>query len=136
MQLMPSTGRSTAKEIKHPYNGRTTLTDPDSNIRLGTRYLAKMNDRFDHPALATAAYNAGPSRVSAWLPGKSPMDARIWVETIPFNETRSYVRRVLTSDVIFHWRLTGTTWRLSNHLPDVPPVTGTVPMSANDPQTP
>ena len=133
MQLMPSTGRSTAKEIKHPYKGRNTLTDPDSNIRLGTRYLAKMSNRFDkHPALATAAYNAGPGRVSAWLPGSSPMDARIWVETIPFNETRSYVRRVLTSDVIFHWRLTGTTRRLSNHLPDVLPVTGTVPMSATD----
>lgn len=133
MQLMPATGRSTAKEIKHPYKGRNTLTDPDSNIRLGTRYLANMHNRFDkHPALATAAYNAGPSRVSRWLPGTAPMDARIWVETIPFNETRSYVRRVLTSDVIFHWRLTGKTSRLSNQLQDIQPLAGMVPMSAND----
>lgn len=122
MQLMPATGRSTAKEIKHPYQGRNTLIDPDSNIRLGTRYLGKMSDRFDrHPALATAAYNAGPQRVSRWLPGTGAMDARIWVETIPFNETRNYVRRVLASDVIFHWRLTGQTSRLSSQLPEVSP---------------
>lgn len=122
MQLMPATGRSTAAEIKHPYSGRNTLTDPASNIRLGTRYLANMADRFDkHPVLATAAYNAGPSRVSRWLSDNSAVDARIWVETIPFNETRGYVRRVLTSDVIFHWRLTGETRRLSNQLQDVRP---------------
>lgn len=122
MQLMPATGRSTAAEIKHPYRGRNTLTDPASNIRLGTRYLANMAARFDeHPVLATAAYNAGPSRVLRWLPDSSSVDARIWVETIPFNETRGYVRRVLTSDVIFHWRLTGETRRLSNQLKDVRP---------------
>ncbi len=122
MQLMPATGRSTAKEIKYPYKGRNTLVDPASNIRLGTRYLGKMHDRFDrHPALATAAYNAGPQRVSKWLSGNKAVDARIWVETIPFNETRSYVRRVLASDVIFHWRLTGHTSRLSNYLPEISP---------------
>ena len=80
-----------------------------------------MHDRFDqHPALATAAYNAGPLRVEQWLP-VTPMDARVWVETIPFNETRNYVRRVLASDVIFHWRLTGETQRLSTRLPLIAP---------------
>ena len=122
MQLMPSTGRDTAREIKHPYRGRNTLTDPSSNIRLGTQYLAKMHKRFDrHPALATAAYNAGPRRVDNWVQGKGPMDARIWIENIPFNETRRYVRRVLASDVIFHWRLTGKTSRLSEQLPRIAP---------------
>ena len=121
MQLMPGTGRDTAREINHPYRGRNTLTDPDSNIRLGTRYLANMHRRFDsHPALATAAYNAGPQRVSAWLNERVSRDARVWIETIPFNETRSYVRRVLTADVIFHWRLTGKVRRLSEQLPPIP----------------
>ena len=122
MQLMPATGRQTARELKTPYRGRDTLIDPVANIQLGTRYLANMFDRFDsHPALATAAYNAGPARVTRWLPGPQPLDARVWIETIPFNETRRYVRRVLSSDVIFDWRLTGTANRLSARLPVIPP---------------
>lgn len=117
MQLMPSTGRRTAAEIKLPYKGLDTLTDPDSNIRLGTFYLGKMLQRFgDNPVLATAAYNAGPARVEQWLPHEGQLDARIWIENIPFNETRSYVRRVLATDAIFHWRLTGKTRRLSGQL--------------------
>ena len=120
MQLMPATGRRTAGELKMPYQGIATLTDPESNIRLGSSYLAKMKNRFDgHPAVATAAYNAGPSRVSRWLPDSGDVDARIWVETIPFRETRDYVRRVLTADIIFEWRLTGTPGRLSDRLPEI-----------------
>lgn len=121
MQLMPSTGRDTARALSYPYQGRATLTDPNSNIRLGTEYLASMHERFyQHPVLATAAYNAGPQRVSTWLQD-GPDDARIWIESIPFNETRSYVRRVLAADVIFHWRLTGKTQRLTNYLPRIAP---------------
>ena len=125
MQLMPATGRSTAAELSLPYRGVDTLVDPASNIRLGTWYLGKMHDRFgQHAALATAAYNAGPHRVSQWLPEQRPIDARIWVETIPFNETRDYVRRVLTADVIFQWRLSGQPRRLSDHLTLITPATG------------
>jgi soluble lytic murein transglycosylase len=122
MQLMPATGRRTAAEIKLPYKGLDTLTDPDSNIRLGTFYLGKMLQRFgDNPVLATAAYNAGPARVEQWLPDGDHLDARIWIENIPFNETRGYVRRVLATDAIFHWRLTGKTRRLSQQLAAVAP---------------
>ena len=122
MQLMPATGRSTAAEIKLPYKGLDTLTDPDSNIRLGTFYLGKMLQRFgDNPVLATAAYNAGPTRVEQWLPSGDQLDARIWIENIPFNETRGYVRRVLATDAIFHWRLTGKTRRLSQQLAAIEP---------------
>lgn len=120
MQLMPDTGRTTAKEINFPYAGVSTLVDPGSNIRLGTTYLGKMFERFDrNPILATAAYNAGPINVVSWLPETDDIDARIWIENIPYNETREYVRRVLASDVIFHWRLTGETRRVSNGLPVV-----------------
>ena len=117
MQLMPATGRDVAKEIQLPYSGLDTLTDPDSNIRLGTTYLGRMAERYGgNQVLATAAYNAGPHRVDAWLPTEGTIDARIWIENIPFNETRGYVRRVLAADTIFHWRMTGETRRLSDEL--------------------
>lgn len=120
MQLMPATGRSTAREIRLPYSGLATLTDTDSNIRLGTWYLGKMYARFgDNRVLATAAYNAGPHRVEAWLPASGSLDARIWIANIPFNETRGYVRRVLTDDAIFHWRMTGRLRRVSSGLPQI-----------------
>ena len=117
MQLMPATGRDVARQIQLPYSGLDTLTDPDSNIRLGTTYLAKMAERYGgNQVLATAAYNAGPHRVDAWLPAEGSIDARIWIENIPFNETRGYVRRVFAADTIFHWRMTGETRRLSDEL--------------------
>jgi soluble lytic murein transglycosylase len=120
MQLMPDTGRRTARELKLPYAGLATLTDTASNIRLGTHYLGKMYSRFDdNQVLATAAYNAGPLRVEQWLPESGSLDARIWIENIPFNETRGYVKRVLTDEAIFHWRLTGKLRRISSALPHI-----------------
>jgi soluble lytic murein transglycosylase len=118
MQLMPATGRTVAGEINLPYVGLDTLTDPIANIRLGTAYLGQMATRYGgNQVLATAAYNAGPHRVDRWVPDRGSIDARIWIENIPFNETRSYVRRVMAADTIFHWRLNGTTRRLSDTLP-------------------
>jgi len=117
MQLMPTTGKKVARDISLPYSGLDTLTDPQSNIRLGTTYLGQMAERYDgNQVLATAAYNAGPHRVDAWLPDSGNIDARVWIENIPFNETRGYVRRVLAADTIFHWRMTGEMRRLSDEL--------------------
>ncbi len=117
MQLMPATGRAVAREIRLPYSGLATLTDPESNIRLGTSYLGQMAERFNgNPVLATAAYNAGPHRVDRWLPESGDEDARIWIENIPFNETRSYVKRVLSAQAIFHWRMTGKVRRMTEEL--------------------
>jgi len=79
-----------------------------------------MMQRFDNnQVLATAAYNAGPRNVGNWLPEDGEIDALIWIENIPFNETREYVRRVLATDAIFHWRLTGETKRVSPMLTTV-----------------
>ena len=123
MQLMPATGRQVAREMKLPYAGLETLTDPNHNIRLGTSYLGSMAARYDgNHVLATAAYNAGPHRVDRWLPRAAVIDARIWIENIPFNETREYVRRVLAAETIFHWRMTGEVRRLSDTLPQVQPL--------------
>ncbi|MGB5690334.1 MAG: transglycosylase SLT domain-containing protein [Woeseiaceae bacterium] len=117
MQLMPATGRSVARNISLPYSGIATLTDPEANIRLGTTYLGQMAVRFGgNPVLATAAYNAGPHRVDRWLPASGSEDARVWIENIPFNETRSYVKRVLSAQAIFHWRMTGQVRRVSDEL--------------------
>lgn len=117
MQLMPATGRAVAKEIRLPYSGLQTLTNPQNNIRLGTSYLGQMAERYSgNSVLATAAYNAGPHRVDRWLPDSGAIDARVWIENIPFNETRKYVKRVLSAQAIFHWRLTGQVRRLSDDL--------------------
>ncbi len=122
MQLMPSTGRKVARQISLPYSGLDTLTDPHQNIRLGTSYLGDMAERYaGNRVLATAAYNAGPHRVDRWLPESGVIDARVWIESIPFNETRKYVRRVMAAETIFHWRLTGEVRRLSDELPVVQP---------------
>lgn len=120
MQLMPATGKEVAATISLPYFGIDTLTDPQSNIRLGTTYLGQMAERYGgNRVLATAAYNAGPHRVDSWLPATGTQDARIWIENIPFNETRKYVRRVMAAETIFHWRMTGKIRRLSSELPQV-----------------
>ncbi len=117
MQLMPATGRDVAKKIKLPFAGLTTLVDPVSNILLGTTYLGQMSARYGgNQVLATAAYNAGPHRVDRWLPENGELDARVWIENIPFNETRKYVKRVLAAQAIFHWRMTGEIRRLSDEL--------------------
>ena len=120
MQLMPATGRQVAREIRLPYSGLATLTDPASNIRLGTSYLGQMAARYSgNQVLATAAYNAGPHRVDRWLPQQGSEDARVWIENIPFNETRKYVKRVMSAEAIFQWRMTGKVRRLSDQLPAV-----------------
>jgi soluble lytic murein transglycosylase len=117
MQLMPATGRRVAKALRLRYTGLATLTDPEKNIRLGTGYLGQMEERYGgNRVLATAAYNAGPHRVDRWLPESGSVDARVWIENIPFNETRKYVKRVLSAQAIFHWRMTGKIRRLSDEL--------------------
>lgn len=117
MQLMPATGRETAKKEKIRFRGVSSLTDAKTNIRLGTRYLADMSKRFnDNTVLATAAYNAGPHRVDRWVANVDQMSADIWIETIPYDETRGYVQRVLSAQAVFHWRLNNAQQRLTKTL--------------------
>ena len=122
MQLLPPTGRETARRIGASWSGAQTLLDPEANLSLGTAYLARMLERFDdHRILATAAYNAGPSRVNRWLPEEEALPADAWVDSLPFSETRAYVQRVLASEAVFQWRLSGETVRLSEAMRPVPP---------------
>ncbi len=81
-----------------------------------------MLNKFDgHRALASAAYNAGPHRVNAWLPEKYELPADVWVDTIPFTETREYVRAVLAYTAMFEWKLDQKPTRLSVHLQPISP---------------
>lgn len=102
MQLMPATARATAKRHNIPLKNLSLLSEPDTNIQLGTAYLSQMAERFNgNLAYASAAYNAGPSRVSQWLEARGELPLDIWIETIPFDETRNYVQNVLAFRVIY-----------------------------------
>lgn len=107
MQLLPSTAKRVARANGQPYSRARLLDDPQYNIRLGRAYLASMMSRFDHaPALALAAYNAGPARVDRWVrqigdPRAGEIDLVDWIESIPFSETRNYVQRVLESEIVY-----------------------------------
>ena len=105
MQLMPRTARQVASRSKHAPLKTTDLFHPKVNIELGSSYLNEVYRRLqENPVLATAAYNAGPSRVLRWLPEESqPTD--IWIETVPFRETREYLKRVLAYTLIYAHRL-------------------------------
>ncbi|HID49723.1 MAG TPA: murein transglycosylase, partial [Chromatiales bacterium] len=106
MQLMPRTARRVARSMKLRPPRYYDLLKIDTNIRLGVRYLKKVRDRNQgHPVLATAAYNAGQTRVSKWLPKQGQVAADIWIETVPFRETRDYLKRVMTYTVIYEQRL-------------------------------
>jgi soluble lytic murein transglycosylase len=112
MQLMPGTARDMARELGRPAPGRLDLIDPALNVALGTRYLATMRERFGgNEVLATAAYNAGPGAVSRWLP-QEVLPADLWMISIPYEETRNYVRRVLTYRAIYAHRLDRQDFRL------------------------
>jgi soluble lytic murein transglycosylase len=120
MQLMPATGKQTARALNIRYSGNRGLLQSDQNIQLGSAYLNKLMARFNgSPVLAAAAYNAGPHRVSRWLPSERELQADLWAELIPFRETRKYVRRVLTYASIFDWRLEQPLVRLSARMPTV-----------------
>ena len=105
MQLMPATARETARGAGMPISEQDLLK-PDVNIALGSRYLARLLQDFGgNRMVAAAAYNAGPNRVRQWLGRNNtslPFD--VWIETIPFAETRLYVQNVLAYAVIYAYR--------------------------------
>lgn len=107
-QLMPTTAQRVAARQSLSYDGRDSLFDADTNLRLSAHFLHELLERFEQRWLfVVPAYNAGPGRIPVWLP-EAALPADIWIENIPFNETRGYVRRALYHYVIIHWRLHGT----------------------------
>jgi soluble lytic murein transglycosylase len=113
MQIMPRTGRLIAHRLGHDDFTVDQLLEPEVNLELAAWYLASLIERFDgRLPLAIAAYNGGPHNVRRWMhehPATMPLDA--FLERIPFDETRRYVRRVLT-----HY----AAYRAQRGRPDVP----------------
>ncbi len=121
MQLMPRTARYTARHIKQPPPRNRNLLQPETNIRLGTAYLRHVLSRLnDNTVLATSAYNAGPHQVGKWLP-EQETPADLWVETIPYHETRRYTQRIFTYAVIYQQRLGKKSSRLQQLMSPIPP---------------
>lgn len=119
MQLLPATGQELARRTHQPYTTVTaaTLTNPQVNMTLGAAYLQQLMERFGGSVpYLLAAYNSGPHRVDTWLaslgdPARDHASGEVildWVESIPFEETRNYVERVLENMVIYQARAAGT----------------------------
>ncbi|WP_460043201.1 transglycosylase SLT domain-containing protein [Pseudomonas sp. S2_H01] len=106
MQLMPATAKETARKFSIPLASPAQVLDPDKNIQLGAAYLSQVHAQFNgNRVLASAAYNAGPGRVRQWLRGANHLSFDVWVESIPFDETRQYVQNVLSYAVIYGQKL-------------------------------
>ncbi|HTN64057.1 MAG TPA: transglycosylase SLT domain-containing protein [Devosia sp.] len=113
MQLMPGTAEDTARLLGVDYSATRLTSDPAYNALLGSTYLGKQLERFEGSLLlAAAAYNAGPGNANKWIvaygdPRADNVDPVIWVELIPFQETRKYVQRVLGNYLVYRQRLGG-----------------------------
>ena len=101
MQLMPATAKWVANKIglKDYHHGR--VNDTETNLLLGTTYMRMVMESLDnHPVLASAAYNAGPGRARKWRADR-PLEGAVYAETIPFTETRDYVKKVMSNAVYY-----------------------------------
>jgi soluble lytic murein transglycosylase len=100
MQLMPNTAKRMARRTGVSFKYNRELIDPSLNIKLGSEYLGRMLRRYENNRIfASAAYNAGPSNVDRWINPELPLD--VWIETIPFTETRNYVQNILMFSAIY-----------------------------------
>ena len=125
MQVMPATARWTAKRIGLTDFKPHHITDRDTNIAIGSGYLKLVLDNFDGSMpMAAAAYNAGPSRPRAWRgqDGAPQVEAAIWAENIPFNETRDYVKKVLANTTLYAALISGKPQSLKSRLGTVGPL--------------
>ena len=122
MQLMPRTARSEARKLRIRLRNSHEILNVDKNIRLGTAHLKRVLDlNKGRHVLATASYNAGFQRVKSWLPKSKSIPADIWIETIPFRETRKYVKRVMSTMAVFEKHLDQPVTPLLKRLDDIKP---------------
>ena len=132
MQIMPATAKWTARKIGMTDFTPSSINDRDTNITLGTAYLKLALDDFDGSmAMAAAGYNAGPGRPRSWRNGPV-LDGAIWAENVPFNETRDYVKKVLSNTTSYAAILTGQPQSLRARLGTVGPRTEGVPDPSAD----
>lgn len=107
LQLLPATARAVARRNDFATPSETDLFDPQTNLLLGTTYLREQFDRFGGRfVLVLGAYNAGPNAVKRWLPTE-PMETDVWIENVPYNETRNYIQRIVWHSTVFGWEASG-----------------------------
>ncbi len=116
LQLMPSTAQAVARRHGLNYNGSADLMTPEVNLPLGIAHLAELQERYDGDWVrVAAAYNAGINAVSRWMDSRPHTDPDVWMETLPFFETRDYVPRVLAFATIYEWQFGQTPSVLARH---------------------
>jgi soluble lytic murein transglycosylase len=131
-QLLPETAARTARAWRGAAPGAVDLFDPGMNIQLGAWHMRELSDRFDgQTPVALAAYNAGAAAAERWLPQET-LDADIWIENIPYNETREYVERVLWHRIVFAWLATGEPQRVDALVTPIAPLGAARQASAAD----
>lgn len=127
MQVMPATAKWIAKKLSWNGYHDGLLHDIDTNVSLGTYYMRYTLDTFNgQEVMATAAYNAGPSRARKWA-ANTPLEGAIYAETIPFSETRNYVKKVLANAHMYAPRLGLPAVSLKKRLGEVPARAGSQP---------
>lgn len=106
MQLMPTTAKLVSKREKITYLDQKQLLSSQKNINIGVAYLQQLAKRFgNHPVLMVAAYNAGPRQVAYWLKNHPPKEMDIWIETLPWQETRNYLKNVIAFYAVYQYRM-------------------------------
>ncbi len=133
MQIMPKTAKYVSKKLGGGNISYKKLTQAENNIELGSAYLNYLNQKYNgNKVLATAAYNAGPSRVDHWVSESLSLPADQWIDSITFSETRAYVKAVLEYTTLFKSLLNQKYDRLSDVMPDI----GGSPTQTIDPKHP
>ena len=102
---MPATASDTARKYGISYGGSGQLTNPSTNLAIGTQYLSNRLQEFRSLAVAAASYNAGPNRARQWLDKYPNLPLDEWIAQIPFNETRDYVKKVMEYEKIYDYLL-------------------------------
>jgi soluble lytic murein transglycosylase len=133
MQLMPATAKWVARKIGLRDFNQGKVHDTETNVLLGTTYMRLVMENLDnHPVLASAAYNAGPGRAKKWRADK-PLEGAIYAETIPFSETRDYVKKVMSNAVYYSTIFNGKPDSLKARLGTVGARTADAPKDADLP---
>ena len=106
MQVMPATAHLVARHEKIPYTDKNQLLTSQKNIHIGTAYLQQLAKQFhQHPVLMAAAYNAGPRQANYWLKNHEPKEIDIWIETLPWRETRNYLKNIIAFYAVYQYRM-------------------------------
>ena len=120
MQVTPATGKRVAKKHGMTWRGSAQLKTASGNLPIGTAYMSDLlQDYRQNPVLVSGSYNAGPNAVKRWLETRPQGEAAIWIETLPYFETRDYIPRVLAFTTLYDWRLGGNVKRISERMPHI-----------------